>query len=75
MDNSQAPAYSRVAFDKEGVLTTDFPECNGISKLEAFTMAAMQGYIQVFPNMPPNRRAEMAIADAQATLAELSKHQ
>ena len=88
MDNSQLPAYPRTAFDRHGILTTDEePAFSGLTKLEAFTMAAMQGIlanpnakniIEVALNYnanPDKAIAMWAISAARATLSELSKKQ
>ena len=80
MDNSQLPAYPLPS----GLVVEEGNVCIGITKLEAFTMAAMQGLCsmenksdQVFHSIEDAYAsvAKIAVGIAHATLAELSKHQ
>lgn len=45
MDNKDIPAFPRVGFDKEGTITSDFPDFNGLSKREYFAALVLQGIL------------------------------
>jgi hypothetical protein len=75
----------RKAFDREGILTTDVePVCSGLTKLEAFTKAAMQAMIKnsTIDTWDASNNTEGRVDDiaraavgiARATLYELSKN-
>jgi hypothetical protein len=75
MDNSQKPAYPVKRFENK----TPYLE-QGLTKLEIYTMAAMQGLCVVFgKNVATGDYAQLLAKDAvdiaKATLSELSKHQ
>lgn len=84
-NNGNLPAYPRTAFNKEGLITSDDPEFNGLTKLEAFTKAAMQGLCNSAGSEWINGRSltqsqvdlisRSAVWIATATLSELSKRQ
>jgi hypothetical protein len=42
MKNGNQPINARVAFDKNGLITSDFDEYNGLTKREYFAALAMQ---------------------------------
>lgn len=67
MENGQISAYPYV---------TDSEYATGLSKLEAFTMAAMQGIsANNYNDMSIGEIADQAIILAEATLRRLSKQQ
>lgn len=73
MDNTKQSAYP---FVEQGTQYESVSE--GMSKLEAFTMAAMQGLCanaMLSDKMGPDAFAQDAVAIARATLAELQKQQ
>lgn len=86
MDNSQLPAYPVIRIDEDGHPYSDQRDA-GITKLERFTMAAMQGLLSQndihLMQKVANKKgvsSEIALANtaievAKATLSELSKHQ
>jgi hypothetical protein len=45
MKNGNQPINARVAFDKNGLITSDFDEYNGLTKREYFAIMALQGLL------------------------------
>lgn len=83
MENAKLPAYPLVKIDEDGRPYFDKRD-SGLTKLEAFTMAAMQGLCsmenksdQVFSSIEEAYAtiANIAVGIARATLSELSKQQ
>ena len=73
-------AYTNFAsYDDKNQFTSYDPQCQGLTKREAFAMAAMQGWLARCANAPhhaalePEAMASVAVSMADALLKELEK--
>lgn len=77
MNNKDMPAYAVTGKDGPVRATQDGPPCIGVTKLEAFTMAALQGLCANTHEFMMGKGSQgialTAIEVAEAALAELEK--
>ena len=80
MIDPNQPAFPRVAFDKTGELTTDFPEFNGMTIRTQLAAMAMQGLIHSEFSLDGHvitkaeNVAKRAVRCADALIAELNRN-
>lgn len=73
MINPSDPAMPRVAFDKDGTLTTFESEFSGIDIRTHISTMIMQGLVSHYGGASPVSTTKMAIENADALIAKLNE--